>query len=175
MNCNDWEVLIPSDRIREGIRKLAIELTKTYSGKKIVVIPLLRGGFMFAADLVRYMDVDLQIEFLGAASYGEQTKSSGEVRLTLDTTLPLFGRDVLLVEDIIDTGLTLAYIQNLIKSRNPTSLRTIVLLDKEVRRKVDVEIDRCVFNVPDRFVFGYGLDSPGGFDRNLPDIVALKE
>ena len=154
---------------------LGAELTKIYSGKKIVVIPLLRGGFMFAADLVRYMDVDLQIEFLGAASYGEQTISSGEVRLTLDTTLPLSGRNVLLVEDIVDTGLTLAYIQNLIKSRNPTSLRTIVLLGKEIRRKVDVEIDRCVFNIPDRFVFGYGLDSPGGFDRNLPDIVALKE
>ena len=175
MNCNDREVLIPLDRIQEGIRKLGAELTKIYSGKKIVVIPLLRGGFMFAADLVRYMDVDLQIEFLGAASYGEQTESSGEVRLTLDTTLPLSGRDVLLVEDIVDTGLTLAYIQNLIKSRNPTSLRTVVLLDKKVRRKVNVEIDRCVFNIPDRFVFGYGLDSPGGFDRNLPDIVALKE
>ena len=168
-------MLITSNRIQEGIRMLGAELTKIYRGKKIVVIPLLRGGFMFAADLVRYMDVDLQIEFLGAASYGEQTVSSGEVRLTLDTTLPLSGRDVLLVEDIIDTGLTLAYIQNLIKSRNPTSLRTIVLLDKEIRRKVDVEIDRCVFNIPDRFVFGYGLDSPGGFDRNLPNIVALKE
>ncbi|MCD4776944.1 MAG: hypoxanthine phosphoribosyltransferase [Candidatus Aegiribacteria sp.] len=175
MTSNDWEVLISSDHIQEGIQKLGAELTKIYTGKKIVVIPLLRGGFMFAADLVRYMDVDLQIEFLGAASYGEQTKSSGEVRLTLDTTLPLSGRDVLLVEDIVDTGLTLAYIQNLIKSRNPTSLRTIVLLDKEIRRKVDVEIDRCVFNIPDRFVFGYGLDSPGGFDRNLPHIVALKE
>lgn len=174
MKSNDWEVLISSDRIKKGIQKLGAELTKIYTGKKIVVIPLLRGGFMFAADLVRYMDVDLQIEFLGAASYGEQTKSSGEVRLTLDTTLPLSGRDVLLVEDIVDTGLTLAYIQNLIKSRNPTSLRTIVLLDKEIRRKVDVEIDRCVFNIPDRFVFGYGLDSPGGLDRNLPDIVALK-
>lgn len=175
MNDTDWEVLISADRIQEGIRKLGAELTEIYSGKKIIVIPLLRGGFMFAADLVRYMDVDLQIEFLGAASYGEQTKSSGEVRLTLDTTLPLSGRDVLLVEDIVDTGLTLAYIQKLIKSRNPTSLRTIVLLDKEIRRKVAVEVNECIFSVPDRFVFGYGLDSPGGFDRNLPDIVALKE
>jgi len=175
LKSNEWEVLIPSDHIQEGIRKLGAELTSIYAGKKIVVIPLLKGGFMFAADLVRYMDVDLQIEFLGAASYGEQTVSSGEVRLTLDTTLPLSGRDVLLVEDIVDTGLTLAYIQRLIKSRNPASLRTVVLLDKKIRRKVDVEVNECIFSIPDRFVFGYGLDSPGGFDRNYSDIVALKE
>ncbi len=175
MKSNGWEVLIPSVHIQEGIRKLGTELTEIYAGKKVVVIPLLRGGFMFAADLVRNMDVDLQIEFLGAASYGEQTRSSGEVRLTLDTTLPLSGRDVLLVEDIVDTGLTLAYIQQLIKSRNPASLRTVVLLDKKARRQVDVDVYSCVFNIPDRFVFGYGLDSSGGFGRNLPDIVALKD
>jgi len=175
LNCNDWEVLIPSDRIQEGICSLGAELTEIYSGKQIVVIPLLKGGFMFAADLVRNMNVDMQIEFLGAASYGHQTETSGEVRLTLDTTLPLSGRDVLLVEDIIDTGLTLAYIQQLIRSRNPASLRTVVLLDKKARRKVDVEVNGCAFDIPDRFVFGYGLDSPGGFDRNLPDIVALKK
>ncbi len=175
MNSNNWDVLISSARIQEGIRKLGLELTEIYSGKKIVVIPLLRGGFMFAADLVRNMNIDLQIEFLGAASYGEQTKSSGEVRLTLDTTLPLSGRDVLLVEDIVDTGLTLTYIQKLIKSRNPASLRTVVMLDKKARRQVDVDIYRCVFDIPDRFVFGYGLDNSGGFGRNLPDIVAIKD
>ncbi len=175
MKSNDWDVLISSAHIQEAIRKLGAELTEIYAGKRLVVIPLLRGGFMFAADLVRSMDVDLQIEFLGAASYGEQTRSSGEVRLTLDTTLPLSGRDVLLVEDIVDTGLTLAYIQKLIRSRNPASLRTVVLLDKKARRQVDVDVYGCVFSIPDRFVFGYGLDSPGGFGRNLPDIVALKD
>jgi hypoxanthine phosphoribosyltransferase len=175
LKTDDYEVLIPSDRIQEGIQKLGEELTDIYKGKKIVVIPLLKGGFMFAADLIRSMDVDLQVEFLGAASYGQQTESSGEVRLTLDTTLPLAGRDVLLVEDIIDTGLTLAYIQRLIKSRNPASLRTVVLLDKRARRRVDVEVEMCVFNIPDRFVFGYGLDSPGGLSRNISDLVALKD
>lgn len=175
MKTNDWDVLISSADIQEGIRKLGAKLSDIFAGKKVVVIPLLKGGFMFAADLVRCMDVDLQIEFLGAASYGEQTESSGEVRLTLDTTLPLSGRDVLLVEDIVDTGLTLAYIQTLIRSRNPASLHTVVLLDKKARRQVDVDVYECVFSIPDRFVFGYGLDSPGGFDRNLPDIVALKE
>ena len=169
-----WEVLIPADEIAKGVRALGAELADIYEGSRPVVIPLLRGAFVFAADLVRAMRTDVQIEFLGAASYGEQTSSSGEVRLTLDTTLPLSGRDVLLVEDIVDTGLTLAYIQKLIASRGPASLRTVALLDKRARRMIEAQVDRAVFQIPDRFVFGYGLDSPGGFGRNLPDVVALK-
>jgi len=172
---NRWEVLISSKEIHSHIRELGEELTARYNGLNPVVIPLLRGGFMFAADLVRAMDTELQIEFLGASSYGEETESSGEVRLTLDTTLPLAGRHILLIEDIVDTGLTLAYIQQLINSRKPASLHTVVLLDKRARRKVEAQVDRVVFDIPDRFVFGYGLDSPGGFGRNLPDVVAMKE
>ncbi len=175
MQSDDLELLISSSEIEKGVRELGARLTNIYGGRKLVVIPLLKGGFMFASDLVRSMALDIQIEFLGAASYGEQTRSSGEVRLTLDTTLPLKGRDVLLVEDIVDTGLTLAYIQKLIRSREPASLRTVVLLDKRAGRQVDVEVDEVVFDIPDRFVFGYGLDSPGGFHRNLSDIVTLKE
>jgi len=172
---NHWEVLISAEEIRERIGELGRELAEQYSGLNPVVIPLLRGGFMFAADLVRAMDTDLQVEFLGASSYGEQTESSGEVRLTLDTALPLAGRHILLVEDIVDTGLTLAYIQQLINSRKPASLHTVVLLDKRARRKVEAKVDRVVFDIPDRFVFGFGLDSPGGFGRNLPDVVAMKD
>ncbi len=177
MNQNgaELEVLIPADEIDRRVRVLGLELSAAYGGLKPVVIPLLRGGFMFAADLVRSMNVGLQVEFLGAASYGDQTTSSGEVRLTLDTSLPLAGRHIILVEDIVDTGLTLAYIQKLLISREPASLRTVVLLHKEVPRKVEVEVDRCLFDIPDRFVFGYGLDSPGGYDRNLRDIVAVRE
>jgi hypoxanthine phosphoribosyltransferase len=175
LGADDLEVLIPADEIARRVRGLGRELSKTYRGCSPVVIPLLRGGFMFAADLVRSMDVRLQVEFLGAASYGDQTTSSGEVRLTLDTNLPLSGRHVLLVEDIVDTGLTLAYIQKLLISREPASLRTVVLLDKKVPRKVEAAVDRCLFEIPDRFVFGYGLDSPGGYDRNLRDIVAVRE
>ena len=171
----DLEVLIPAEEIAGKVRELGRELAGTYRGKKPLVIPLLRGGFMFAADLVRSMDIDLQVEFLGAASYGDQTSSSGEVRLTLDTSLPLAGRHIVLVEDIVDTGLTLAYIQKLLISREPASLRTVVLLDKQVPRRVEVEVDRCLFRIPDRFVFGYGLDSPGGYNRNLRDIVAVRE
>ena len=172
----EYEVLVDSERIAIRVRELGRELTELYRGKKLVVIPLLKGGFMFAADLVRTMDLDIQIEFLGAASYGNETETSGEVRLTLDTTLPLAGRHVLLVEDIVDTGLTLAYIQQLIRSRKPASLRTVVLLDKKVfKRRAVALVDLVAFEIPDRFVFGYGLDSPGGLKRNLRDVVALSD
>lgn len=171
-----YDVLIGREMISDEIASLGRELTGIYGGETVVVIPLLKGGFMFASDLVRCMDADVQIEFLGAASYGDETETSGEVRLTLDTTMPLAGRHVLLVEDIVDSGLTLAYIQQLIRSRRPASLRTVVLLDKKVtRRKAVAEIDHVVFEIPDRFVFGYGLDSPGGFNRNLRDVVAIRE
>jgi len=170
-----YDVLVRSSEISEKVRELGKELTEVYSGKEVVVIPLLRGAFMFAADLIRSMDVPVRVEFLGAASYGEETKSSGEVRLTLDTSFPLHDKHVLIVEDIVDTGLTLAYIQKLLLSRNPESIRTVVLLDKPSRRIVEADLYRTLFTIPDKFVVGYGLDGPGGFWRNLPDIVALRE
>ena len=176
MDQSGYEVLLDSDAIARGIAVLGGTLDAVYGDESVVVIPLLKGGFMFASDLIRCMRCDVQIEFLGAASYGDETESSGEVRLTLDTTLPLAGRHVLLVEDIVDSGLTLAYIQQLIRSRRPASLRTVVLLDKKVaRRQAVAEIDHAVFEIPDRFVCGYGLDSPGGFNRNLRDVVVFCE
>jgi hypoxanthine phosphoribosyltransferase len=170
-----YDILVSASEITEKVNKLGAELTELYAGEEVVVIPLLRGAFMFAADLVRAMTLPVRVEFLGAASYGEETVSSGEVRLTLDTSFPLHGRNVLVVEDIVDTGLTLAYIQKLLKSRNPKSIRSVVLLDKPSRRTVKVDLHRTLFTIPDKFVVGYGLDGPGGFWRNLPDIVALRE
>lgn len=171
-----YEILIQKKRLAEGVAELGRELSRIYAGETVVVIPLLKGGFIFASDLVRSMETGVQIEFLGAASYGSETETSGEVRLTLDTTMPLAGRHVLLVEDIVDSGLTLAYIQQLIRSRKPASLRTAVLLNKKVaRRQAVAEIDHAVFEIPDRFVFGYGLDCPGGYGRNLGDVVAVLE
>jgi hypoxanthine phosphoribosyltransferase len=170
-----YDILVSASEIIEKVNKLGAELTELYAGEEVVVIPLLRGAFMFAADLVRAMALPVRVEFLGAASYGEETVSSGEIRLTLDTSFPLHGRNVLVVEDIVDTGLTLAYIQKLLKSRNPKSIRCVVLLDKPSRRTVKVDLHRTLFTIPDRFVVGYGLDGPGGFWRNLPDIVALRE
>lgn len=176
MNFKDDEikVLISRDEIAEKVAEAARELSEIYKGKNVVVVPLLRGAFIFASDLVRVMNTDVQVEFIGASSYGDATVTSGEVRLTQDTALPLSGRNVLIVEDIVDTGLTLAYIQRLILSRKPASLRTIVLLDKKIKRQVDVQLDNILFEIPDMFVFGYGLDSPGGYNRNLPDIMAVK-
>lgn len=170
-----YDVLVSASEITKQINKLGLELTELYDGEEVVVIPLLRGAFMFAADLIRVMDVPVRVEFLGAASYGEETASSGEVRLTLDTSFPLHDKNVLIVEDIVDTGLTLAYIQKLLQSRNPRSIRSVVLLDKPSRRTVEVDLYRTLFTIPDKFVVGYGLDGPGGFWRNLPDIVALRE
>jgi len=170
----ETEVLISAEEIAEKIAVAGKELSELYKGESVVVVPLLRGAFVFAADLARAMDAEIQVEFIGASSYGDATVTSGEVRLTQDTSLPLADRNVLLVEDIVDTGLTLAYIQRLILSRNPASLRTIVLLDKKIKRQVDVKLDTILFKIPDRFVFGYGLDGPGGYNRNLPDIMAIK-
>jgi len=170
-----YDVLVSAQEISEKVKKLGLELTELYAGEEVVVIPLLRGAFMFAADLIRAMDVPVRVEFLGVASYGEETVSSGEVRLTLDTSFPLHDKNILIVEDIVDTGLTLAYIQKLLQSRNPRSIRSVVLLDKPSRRTVETDLHRTLFTIPDKFVVGYGLDGPGGFWRNLPDIVALRE
>jgi len=175
MSPTEWEVILSESEIASRVAQIASEIEERYGGKPLVVVPLLKGGFVFAADLVRQMRLDVRMEFMGASSYGERTATSGEVRLTLDTSAPLAGKDVLLVEDIVDTGLTLAYIQRLIRSRVPASLRTAVLLDKRARRQVDVEVTWTGFVIPDRFVFGYGLDGPGGSFRNLRDIVALRD
>jgi len=171
----EYDVLVESSEIQTRVKELGRELSLLYHGEEVVVIPLLRGAFVFAADLIRAMDNPVRVEFIGAASYGAETVSSGEVRLTLDTSFPLHDRHVLIVEDIVDTGLTLSYIQKLIKSRNPKSIRTVVLLDKPSRRTVQTDLYKTLFTIPDRFVVGYGLDGPGGLWRNLPGIVALRD
>ena len=171
----EYDVLVEASEIQAGIENLGRELSDLYGGEDVVVIPLLRGAFMFAADLIRAMSVPVRVEFIGVASYGAETVSSGEVRLTLDTSFPLHDKHVLIVEDIVDTGLTLSYIQKLIKSRNPRSIRTVVLLDKPSRRTVKTDLYKTLFTIPDRFVVGYGLDGPGGLWRNMPQIVALRD
>lgn len=168
------KTLITAESIRERTTELGRELGGLYRDCEVVVLPVLKGSFVFASDLVRAMDCRVSVDFMGAASYGDSTASSGEVRLTLDTSVPLAGKQVLLVEDIVDTGLTLAYIQKLIKSRSPAGLRTVALLDKPSRRLVEVEIFRALFEIPDHFVVGYGLDGPGGLYRNLPFVAVLQ-
>ncbi len=171
----EYDVLVEASEIQASVENLGRELSDLYDGEEVVVIPLLRGAFVFAADLIRAMNLPVRVEFIGAASYGAETVSSGEVRLTLDTSFPLHDKHVLIVEDIVDTGLTLSYIQKLIKSRNPRSIRTVVLLDKPSRRTVKTDLYKTLFTIPDRFVVGYGLDGPGGLWRNMPQIVALRD
>ncbi len=165
--------LISAEVIQARIAELGAELDTLYGDDEVVVVPVLKGSFVFAADLVRAMRCNVTVDFIGASSYGESTKSSGEVRLTLDSSVSLMGKQVLLVEDIVDTGLTLAYIQKLIKSRSPAGLRTVALLDKPARRVAPVELFRVLFRIPDHFVVGYGLDGPGGLYRNLPFVAVL--
>lgn len=166
--------LITADEIRNRTALLGQELSCIYRDREVIVVPVLKGSFVFAADLVRAMTCNVTVDFIGAASYGASTVSSGEVRLTHDTTVPLAGKQVLLVEDIVDTGLTLAYIQKLIMSRSPADLRTVALLNKPSRRRVQVELFRALFEIPDRFVVGCGLDGPGGLYRNLPYVAVLQ-
>jgi hypoxanthine phosphoribosyltransferase len=166
--------LITAEEIRNRTAELGQELSLIYRDCEVVILPVLKGSFVFAADLIRAMTCGVTVDFIGAASYGASTVSSGEVRLTHDTTVPLAGKHVLLVEDIVDTGLTLAYIQKLIMSRSPADLRTVALLDKPSRRRVKVGLYRALFEIPDRFVVGYGLDGPGGLYRNLPYVAVLQ-
>ena len=164
-------VLIDKKTISEKVLELASEVGECYSGKEFIAIGILKGAIFFMADLVRCLPPDshVKIDFMAVSSYGPSTKSSGIVKIVKDLDTDIKGRDILLVEDILDTGLTLSYLQELLRGRAPRSLRTCVLLDKPDRRRVNVHVDFRGFSIPDEFVVGYGLDY-SGFWRNLPDI-----
>jgi hypoxanthine phosphoribosyltransferase len=163
------EVLISADALAERIRELGRELSRDYAGKDLAIVAVLKGSFIFLADLVRAIDVDCTVDFLATSSYGDETQSSGIVRLALDLTAPIEGRDVLLVEDIIDTGLTMKYLLDNLATRHPASLRICTLLHKPARNEIVVPIDYKGFTIEDRFVIGYGLDYCQKL-RNLPYI-----
>lgn len=169
------KVLIDGETISSKVSELASEIAACYSGKEFVAVGILKGAIFFLADLVRSLPLDcrVKIDFMAVSSYGASTKSSGIVKIVKDLDTDIKGRDVLLVEDILDTGLTLSYLQELLRGRAPRSLRTCVLLDKPDRRLVDVHVDFKGFSIPDEFVVGYGLDY-SGFWRNLPSIYVAK-
>lgn len=169
------KVLIDGETISTKVGELASEIANCYSGKEFVAVGILKGAIFFLADLVRSLPQDcrVKIDFMAVSSYGASTKSSGIVKIVKDLDTDIKGRDVLLVEDILDTGLTLSYLQELLRGRSPRSLRTCVLLDKPDRRRVDVNVDFKGFSIPDEFVVGYGLDY-SGFWRNLPSIHVAK-
>lgn len=167
------EVLISHQQIRERTEELGRQITEDYDGKDPLLICILKGGLMFLADLMREIDLPLEIDFIAVSSYGDSTESSGVVRILMDLERNIQGRHVLIVEDIIDTGRTLSYIIGNLRTRGPASIKVCTLLDKPARRELEIPIDYVGFTIPDRFVIGYGLDY-GEIYRNLPFVGILK-
>ena len=167
------EVLISHQQIRERTEELGRQITEDYDGKDPLLICILKGGLMFLADLMRAIDLPLEIDFIAVSSYGDSTESSGVVRILMDLERNIQGRHVLIVEDIIDTGRTLSYIIENLRTRGPASIKVCTLLDKPARRELEIPIDYVGFTIPDRFVIGYGLDY-GEIYRNLPFVGILK-
>lgn len=151
-------VLLSEDEIREKVRELGGKITADYKNSNLMLVTVLKGAVVFLADLMRQIDVPAEIDFMVVSSYGSGVKSSGVVKIVKDLDVPLAGKDILIVEDILDSGLTLSYIKELLESRGPRSIRIATLLDKPSRRKVDLQADYIGFSVPDEFVIGYGLD-----------------
>ena len=164
------EVLIPEDMLQKRVNELGIEISKDYQGRNLLLICILRGGVMFLTDLMRHITLPHAVEFMAVSSYGAgKRESTGQVRISLDLNTDIADRDVLLVEDIIDSGHTIANVLELLSTRKPKSLNVCTLLDKAERREVDVPIRYTGFVIPNKFVFGYGLDLDE-FYRNLPFI-----
>ena len=169
------EILLTTEQIQARIAEMAAQIERDYAaGEGIHLVGVLKGGFMFMADLVRAMSPRVTMDFIAVASYGKSTKSSGEVRMLKDLDSGLEGRHVIIVEDIVDTGLTLTYLQDILRARAPKSLKTACLLSKPSRRKVDVAVDYVGFTIEDRFVVGYGLDYAEKY-RNLSHIAVLDD
>jgi hypoxanthine phosphoribosyltransferase len=167
------EVLISHQQIKERTEELGRQLTEDYRGKDPLLICILKGGLMFLADLMREVHLPLEIDFIAVSSYGDSTESSGVVRILMDLERNIQGRHVLIVEDIIDTGRTLTYIIENLRTRGPASIKVCTLLDKPTRRELEIPIDYVGFTIPDKFVIGYGLDY-GEIYRNLPFVGILK-
>jgi hypoxanthine phosphoribosyltransferase len=173
MENNIGEVMLDPKTIQAKVIEMGALLDSDYQGKRPLVICVLKGALMFVADLTRSMKIPLEVDFIAVSSYGASTQSSGVVRILKDLEAGIEGRHVLIVEDIIDTGLTLNYLRENLLSRKPASLKICTLLDKPSRRQVDIKPDYCGFEIPDKFVVGYGLDFAEIY-RNLPFIGVLK-
>lgn len=167
-------VLLDRETIKGKIAELGAEISRDYAGKEVLLICVLKGAVIFLSDLVRHLDLPVQLDFMAVSSYGTATETSGVVRILKDLESSIAGRHCLIVEDIIDSGLTLSYLQDNLRSRRPASLKIVTLLDKPDRRRVEIEPDYVGFRIPDEFVVGYGLDFNGHY-RYLPDICILGE
>jgi hypoxanthine phosphoribosyltransferase len=167
------EILVPADDLARRVRELAEQVSSDYADKDLLLIGVLKGAVFFLSDLMRHLEIPVEVDFMAVASYGSATKSSGVVRILKDLDAAIEGRDVLIVEDIVDSGLTLKYLLRNLAGRNPASLEVCALLIKPERQKVDLQTRYVGFEIPDKFAIGYGLDH-GERYRNLPYVAALK-
>jgi hypoxanthine phosphoribosyltransferase len=165
--------MLKDSEIAARVKELGAQITKDYKEKNLVLVVVLKGSFLFAADLCRAIDLPLRIDFLGVRSYGEGTETSGVVQITQDLSKPISGEDVLIVEDIVDTGLTIAHLMDLFRTRQPRSVSVCALLHKPARARVAVKVDYLGFTIEDKFVVGYGLDFAERY-RNLPYIGVVE-
>lgn len=168
------KVFIDEKTISETVKKLGKQITKDYEGKELIVVGILKGAVVFLSDLIREIEISLTLDFIAVSSYGKATESSGVVRFLKDLETCIEDKHVLIVEDIVDTGLTFNYILENFKTRKPASIKTCTLLDKPSRREVEVQIDYKGMEVPDKFVVGYGLDY-SEYHRNLPYIAVVEQ
>ncbi len=167
------ETLIEEAALQSRIRELGAEIERDYAGRSPLFVCVLKGAFVFLGDLVRHIDLPVEVDFMAISSYGSGTESSGIVRIVKDLEATIEGRDVIVVEDIVDSGLTLSYLLRSLQARRPASLEICALLTKPERREVDIPVRYVGFEIPDRFVIGYGLDYAEQF-RNLRDVAVLK-
>ncbi|MEA1962238.1 MAG: hypoxanthine phosphoribosyltransferase [Bacillota bacterium] len=173
MNLEEVDVLYTENEVKQVVKSLGREISADYAGEELLVVGILKGAFVFMADLVREIDCKVQLDFMDVSSYGHSTVSSGEVRIMKDLEYSIDGKNVLIVEDIVDTGLTLHYITEILKKRGPKSVKICCLLDKPSRRNSPVKPNYVGYSIPDKFVVGYGLDYDEWY-RNYPAICILK-
>lgn len=166
--------LISADEITQKVRELGGRISRDYAGSEVVLVTVLKGAFMFLADLIRAVDIPVSVDFMRVRSYGPRTETSGVVEITADLSAPVQGKRVLFVEDIVDTGLTMAYLIDNIRTRRPDDVRICALLHKPARKLVETHIDYLGFEIPDRFVVGYGLDYDEQY-RHLPYIAMIED
>jgi hypoxanthine phosphoribosyltransferase len=166
------EVLISKEQIHSKVKELGSQISKDYEGKDLLLICVLRGAFIFMADLVREISIPIEIDFMLVSSYGNNTTTSGVVKILTDLDTDITGRNVIIVEDLVDTGLTLKHLKDLLLTRNPESIAICTIFDKPERRRADIKADYVGMEIPDEFIVGYGLDYAGNY-RHLPDVFIL--
>ena len=170
---NIAQILLSEEQLKTKVSEMAAKISEDYKYKKLLLVGILKGSMVFMADLMRFLDINAKIDFMSVSSYGSSTVSSGQVRIIMDLKSPVEDYDILLVEDILDSGATLSYLKEVLLARQPRSIRIATLLDKPARRKADISADYRGFEIPDEFVVGYGLDFNEDY-RNLPFIGVLK-